>query len=58
MTEVNLVELATKHLLENTDYITEEDLRESPELILICASKIRHWMDNHPVKSKEMFIEN
>ena len=56
MIKINIVELAMKHLLENTDK-TEEDLKESPELILLCASEIRRWIDKNPVKSKEIFEE-
>jgi len=51
--KVNLVDLATKYLLEWTDFDTEK-LWRNPEIVLLYAYQIRHWMDNHPKTAERL----
>jgi len=57
MQEVDLISIATWYLLEYTAEVTLEDLEADPTLVLEVAHKIRSWMDKHPARTKEFFLE-
>ena len=57
MQEVDLISIATRYLLDYTEEVTLEDLESDPTIVLEVAHKIRSWMDKHPAKTKELFLE-
>ena len=57
MQKADLISMATKYLLEFTDYVTEEDIQKNPILVLEVAHKIRSWMDKHPAQTRRFFTE-